>query len=492
MKSHEWFNNQHINIQLFERMAFIKIKIRTFVLFPLIGCLITLYSCNKNKDIGIQPYSANSYYWQYKGESVLLIGGSDDDNLFQWEKEKLEKHLALLASFGGNYIRNTMSSRDSGNLEPFLKLENGLYDLNQWNPEYWQSFRNLLEIAMNHDIIVQIELWDMHDWYIGNWEKRAFNPVNNINYTSEESKLPLKIDFGVRQANDHPFFRAHIPGENMELVRKYQEKFVEMIIRSSIEFPNVLYCINNESAIDVSWSVLWLDYIREIAGKLNRQIYVGDMLMIPSSSPVTEYGFDFADLSQSASNLYRSRDSNIGEEHFNTIAEEVSRLSVHPAPLNSVKQYGGDLIYWTRGVDEGIERVWRSVFAGQAGVRFHRPTAGQGLNEIAQANIKSLRMITDHFELKTIKPHQELSHLLISREENEAYIMGNEGKQYAIFFTASGREVELDTGNTGGRLTIRWLDILNAQWMEEQIVSGQTVILKKPGKGQWAVLIFLN
>jgi hypothetical protein len=387
-----------------------------------------------------------------------------------------------------------MSSRDSGNLEPFHKLENGLYDLNHWNPDYWENFRNLLDIARNHDIIVQIELWDMHDWYTRNWNKRAFDPGNNINYTAEESKLPLKIDFGplYGQANDHPFFKTHIPGENMDLVRKYQENFVEMVIRSSIEFPNVLYCINNESALDLSWSVFWLDYIREIAGNLNRKIYVGDMLMFPSSSPIVESGFDFADLSQSASNLHRSRDSNIGEEHFKTIAKEVSRLSVHPAPLNSVKQYGGDGIYWARGVDEGIERIWRSVFAGQAGVRFHRPPAGQGLNEVVQSCIKSLRMITDQLDLNTLEPHQELSHLLSSRELNEAYIIGNEGRQYAVFFTASGREVELDTGKTDGRLTIRWLDIFNAKWMEEQIVSGQTVTLKKPGQGQWAVLIFIE
>ena len=31
----------------------------------------------------IQPYPANPFYWQYKGEPVLLLGGSVDDNLFQ-------------------------------------------------------------------------------------------------------------------------------------------------------------------------------------------------------------------------------------------------------------------------------------------------------------------------------------------------------------------------------------------------------------------------
>lgn len=35
---------------------------------------------------GIHPYPANSAYWQYKGQPVLLSGGTADDNLFQMEE----------------------------------------------------------------------------------------------------------------------------------------------------------------------------------------------------------------------------------------------------------------------------------------------------------------------------------------------------------------------------------------------------------------------
>ncbi|MCK4293613.1 MAG: hypothetical protein KAY65_10485, partial [Planctomycetes bacterium] len=85
----------------------------------------------------IQPYKKNPCYWQYKGKPVLLLGGSKDDNLFQIPDMK--EHLDLLASVGGNYIRNTMSSRsDKGfEVQAFKKLANGKYDLSQWNDEYW-------------------------------------------------------------------------------------------------------------------------------------------------------------------------------------------------------------------------------------------------------------------------------------------------------------------------------------------------------------------
>jgi hypothetical protein len=93
----------------------------------------------------IQPYDVNPSYWQYKGRPVLLLGGSDQDNLFNHPNlgpAGLEAHLDLLASVGGNYVRNTMSSRDRAddrsdrynddNLYAFHRDEaTGLYDLDR-------------------------------------------------------------------------------------------------------------------------------------------------------------------------------------------------------------------------------------------------------------------------------------------------------------------------------------------------------------------------
>jgi hypothetical protein len=44
----------------------------------------------------IQPYAKNPFYWQHKGQPVLLLGGTDDDNLFQWERSRLVTQLDTL------------------------------------------------------------------------------------------------------------------------------------------------------------------------------------------------------------------------------------------------------------------------------------------------------------------------------------------------------------------------------------------------------------
>ena len=54
----------------------------------------------------------NPRYWQYRGEPVLLLRGSVEDNLFQIPE--LESHLDTLHAVGGNYVRCTMSCRDEG------------------------------------------------------------------------------------------------------------------------------------------------------------------------------------------------------------------------------------------------------------------------------------------------------------------------------------------------------------------------------------------
>jgi hypothetical protein len=75
----------------------------------------------------VRPWPQDPRYWQYKGRPVLLLGGSREDNLFQIPD--LEPHLDLLASVGGNFVRNTMSDRDAGNVYPHAELPDGRYDL---------------------------------------------------------------------------------------------------------------------------------------------------------------------------------------------------------------------------------------------------------------------------------------------------------------------------------------------------------------------------
>ena len=139
----------------------------------------------------IRPYAMNPFYWQYKGKPVLPIGASGTDNLFQWTGTQLTHHLDLLKYVGGNYVRNTMHARLNhsevgtkfGYQQAFKKVGD-LYDLDQWNEEYWNRFETFLRETHKREIFVQNEFWDYWAHCNERWDEHPFNPKNNITENS--------------------------------------------------------------------------------------------------------------------------------------------------------------------------------------------------------------------------------------------------------------------------------------------------------------------
>ncbi len=464
----------------------------------------------------IRISAENSMYWQYKGKPVLLLGGTVDDNLFQIDN--LKEHLDLLESVGGNYVRCTMSSRDKGNVKPFV-MEKGYYNLNKPNPEYWNRFENLLSLALERDIIVQVEIWATYDFYWGEsgWVQNPWNPALNSSYTQQESNLPVEIDYPAQQKNN-PFFRSVPELDNNKIVLDFQQKFADKLMSVALDYPNVLYCIDNETKTRPEWGSYWSAYIRKLADKAGKQIFVTQMWdnwdptngLVPGAvdqhpdlggwyaqytnpemskwaKPANTINnpdmYQFVDISNN--NAQR------GEVHYNTalFVRNHVLFSGNPRPVNNVKIYGGMMNplgqsgeYWTAFHKDGEERFWRNIFAGNASARFHRPDYGLGLNHVAQHHIKSMRTLTGQMDFFRHKPANQL---LVNREENEAYCLAIEGEEYAIYFTGKG-EVELNV--PAGEYEVKWLQISTSQWSIPQMMEFPGK-LKTPSDDQWAVLI---
>ncbi|MEM9329629.1 MAG: hypothetical protein AAGA85_28475, partial [Bacteroidota bacterium] len=118
-----------------------------------LGAIIWTISWHVSVSQGLGVSDQFPQYWTFDGTPTLLLGGSVEDNLFQIED--LEEQLDLLASVGGNYVRNTMSSRDEGNVWAFYFDESAnQYDLSRWNEEYWRRFEGLLALTSERKIVV--------------------------------------------------------------------------------------------------------------------------------------------------------------------------------------------------------------------------------------------------------------------------------------------------------------------------------------------------
>jgi len=406
----------------------------------------------------IHPYSQNPWYWVYEGDPVVLIGGSDDDNLFQWTGEKLTSHLDLLASLGGNYVRNTMSDRDSGDVYAFKESEDGQYDLDQWNKEYWNRLEFFLQETSKRDIIVQLTLWDHFDLSEGH----PWHPASNVNYSD-----------GVMEDEDD-FYGGSVYDDN-EILLKYQKRYIDKLLSISLQYGNVLYNINNEGSLRSEWDNYWATYIKEYAAGEGRTIYITSMKFDPSSSVrhAMTYRtlYSYAEISQNNQDSRGGR----GPAHYANIMDWRVKLEANPMPMNNVKIYGAGVgrNYSAGTGKEAVARFWRNIFAGCASSRFHRPEGnwGIGLNEHAQTNLKAMAMFLDEFDLFRARPHNDLLHSYVALSEGsmKAYCLADIGNAYAVYFPEGRYTIDLDPWGFVDTVRVKWLDIDDGTWSEEEV-----------------------
>ena len=443
----------------------------------------------------IRPHAAYPSYWEYKREPVLLLGGSKDDNLFQIPD--LQEHLDLLASVGGNCIRNTMSDRQDKGYEayPYRRLPSGKYDLTQWNDEYWRRFETMLRLTHERDVIVQIEVWDRFDQTDakgnGHWQKSPYRPANNTNYTGRQTGLADR--YPAHPSRDRQPFYHSIPGmaqyrPKYDRIRKFQERFVAKMLSYSLPYGNVLYCMNNETSTDPRWGQHWMAFIRGKAAEVGTEVYVTDMFddaWKPEVSAKLKQAiaqpelYPFLDVSQ-----VNSR--NFGEDHWRRSHWAVRQVAARPRPLNHTKIYSaGQTSFGSGTPKDGVERFWRNLIAGAASSRFHRPTSGIGLNEISQACIRSARKVETLVKFWHVDAHLDL---LRDRGKNEAYLAAKPGEQYVLFFTDAG-SVGLDLTQHVGTFRGRWVDINSGEWGDAvEWPAGRVVTVAAPGPGPWVAV----
>ena len=458
------------------------------LLFPafLLGTYFSLAAFSQNSE-AIQPYPENPRYWQYEGKPVLLLGGSVEDNLFQIPD--LEEHLNLLASVGGNYIRNTMSARDSGNVMPFARVGD-TYDLDTWNEEYWNRFDRLLRLCQARDIIVQIELWATWDIFYERWRTSPWNPANNKNYTFENTRL--KGDYGGRDVKPylagtmHDFFLSVPHLSNDQKLLAYQQKFVDKLLSYSLNYNNILYCMTNEIFVQFSpeWGWYWSKYIKKQARQQNTVAYTTEMYQFPVIKAEQHLAsldhpeiYDFVDISQNAGRY------GYDENHWDNLRYAFHRTADHPRPINHVKTYGNK----KRGIADVREKSLRSIVGGAASIRFHRPESGLGLNEEAQSTIRMVRKIEEYIKMWDVKSCMDL---LSERESDEAYLAANPGEQYFLYFTDGG-SIRLDMSNAEGTFLLKWMNVERGDWDYDLVIPAEeSKKLSAPGRGGWiAVLV---
>lgn len=461
-------------------------------------------------DDGLRPWPENPWYWSRGGEPVLLLGGSDDDNLFQWPAEQLIPQLDRIAAAGGNVVRNTMSDRKDRGFEvyPFLQLADGRYDLDQWNPEYWDRFERFLTETAARGIIVQIEIWDRFDYTdTGNadrWQAHPYNPANNVTYSYEASGFDTRYP-DHPAANRQPFFFTTPAQRNNTVVLPYQERFVSRLLESTLRHDHVLYCIDNETSAEEAWGRFWAEFVRKHAAASGKTVQVTEMwddwnLEGPQHRRTFDHPelYTFVDVSQN--------NHNSGRTHWERFLFVRRLLSEHPRPINTTKTYGASGNKFGHTDQDGLERFWRHLLAGAASMRFHRPDSGLGINDKAVAAIRAARHLEALVPLWSVDADDGLLHVVDGDRmteqhvtgqvvaDNSAYAAARRGAAYVLFLPAAAAEtptrVALDLRDLAGAARLQWIDIDRGEPGPSQpLTGGDWWILEAPGRGNFAAVV---
>jgi hypothetical protein len=190
------------------------------------------------------------------------------------------RYLAALASdglnytriFGGTYVevpaqsfgihRNNLAPGRRF-IAPWARSETpgfsgggNKFDLDRWNPEYFERFHAFLAEASRLGIVVEVTLFSSH-YVEAHWQLSPFHPANNVNATSG-------IDWKKLHTLDNGNILAH------------QERYTRKLVREANEFDNVIFEIQNEP---------WSDRT-VLAGVVNPYLPLPDRDRYPNSIDV--------------------------------------------------------------------------------------------------------------------------------------------------------------------------------------------------------------
>lgn len=227
--------------------------------FKLIGICCFGASLFAADAIGVHP--ENPKYFLFRGKPLVLITATEHYGSVMNRPFDFEKYLDDAATHGMTLTRTFLlfrelqSARNPSSpakpespdyIAPFLRVGPGkaldgepVYDLDQWNPEYFDRLHRFLEAASKRGIVVELTVFS--NTYGDNiWALNPFRAENNKQHVS------------------HVAWQEYISLKDPELVRR-QAEYARKIVAETSQYDNVYYEICNEPGGGISGHVLPAD-----------------------------------------------------------------------------------------------------------------------------------------------------------------------------------------------------------------------------------------
>jgi Family of unknown function (DUF6298) len=219
---------------------------RRFLLLIVLLAAVAPSAANAQEAINVDP--ANPKYLLFRGKPLVLVSASEHygsviNRSFDYEKylaDAAEHKMTMTRTF--LLYRELQSARNPSSpckpespdyISPFLRTGPGkamdgepVYDLDQWNPEYFERLHHFLDAASKRGIVVELTVFS-NSYSPDTWALNPLRAENNLQHVGAVA------------------WQEYITLKDKELVRR-QIEYARKIIRETSEYDNVYYEICNE------------------------------------------------------------------------------------------------------------------------------------------------------------------------------------------------------------------------------------------------------
>ena len=212
------------------------------------GIFVLLSAVGGGRAEPIRVHPDNPHFYSFRGRPTVLVTSAEHYGAVINRPFDYVAYLDALKSYGLNYTRiypaafvepvgtfhpeNTLAPKPGDLIQPWARSETpgyrgggNLFDLNRWDPEYFQRLKDFVAQADARDIVVEVCFFNAQNK--GSWPMSPLSSKNNIQGEGN-------VGYNDVQTLKHP-----------ELLRR-QDDFVRRIAQEVNSFDNVILEICDE------------------------------------------------------------------------------------------------------------------------------------------------------------------------------------------------------------------------------------------------------
>jgi hypothetical protein len=402
--------------------------------------------------------------------------------------------LNLTRIFCGTYVEhpgsfgithNTLAPPASSFLAPWKRTDvegnkggGTKFDLDRWDPEYFERLRGFISQAAKLDIIVEVTLFS--------------SIYNDVSWTT----CPLYHENNISGTDEVPYRNVHTPANGN--LMQYQENFVRKLVTELKDFDNIYYEIQNEP---------WADNSDEF------------FAINPNDSATHLYWRRRADLPNAAANAWQKRigeliasiESTFEQQHLiaqnfcsfmypiREVNDQVSIINFHYGLPQAVEyNHGYDLAlsfdedgFCGTGERRYRENAWNfilaggsiynnldySFFVGYEDGTLVNDAPGFG-SKALRAQLAFLKEFMEGFDFIRLKPSR---HFVRLAPGTVPQVLANEGKEYAVYLYGGSR-CDLQLYMPPGRYEATWLNTVSFEAVKSEVLDheGEVITVASP------------